>query len=265
MNLAQYLGLLLNLPDEQGTAIAGRSKRAMAVAADKAPYTFSYRRPINMKDATTVQALVHETAGKITVPSDDGQYYLAFVRTAPSRKQIPVLVAEGEVVQFVRMHYALTQADSLQLLQYTGPVNPRDPMSARKLRAAFGAGVVEPPAGPYRYLVSVNDHPVLLDPTQVLTFICDQWALTRSHDLGVFTYERPYDLITKPAAANALPPDIITGSRPTTGVHYHLTLPAAADGDVNELVGLGEAPAFARGYALGSRHEAADSLAYTTG
>lgn len=261
MDIARRLGLYPNLPDEKGTASAGRARRAMAAATQHFPLgTFAFRRPANMESATVVNAVRAEARNLITIPEDKGQYYLADVRTNPEGEQIPVLVPEREVIEFVRMHYALIVADSRGLLTYLAPIHPRDPLSVKPLDYYFGSDVAVPPAGPYRYLVSVGNAPVLLEASQVITFICDQWALTKAHTYGVWSYIRPFDLDTQPNVAAEMT-DLLSGlDIPTSGLYYHVTLNDPAR---DALIPLGDAPAFARGYALGLRHEAADELAYT--
>jgi hypothetical protein len=195
MNIARTLGLILDIPATDLTkATSSQSIQALMYGLEtEPPGVLMNPSPVDMRHPTAVKTLHSNVNGRIHIPDDEGQYYFAFVGTGVHQAW-PVLIREGEVVDFVRQHHTLATAQRLGLLTYVRPIDLRDPNIMGVLEGEFGDLAHIPPEGPHQFLVHVDGQPVLLAGEHVLTFTCDQWAIIQGVQRGVWTYRFPADL-----------------------------------------------------------------------
>lgn len=199
MNIAQHLGLVLPLTidPEVTKATSGQSKQALMFAHEyEPPGVLMNRGPVDMRLPRAKNTLIKAVEGRAAIPRDNGQYYLVMVGTSVYKgdNALPVILPEGEVVEFVHHHHTLAAAQRHNLLTYVRPVDLRDPNVRRLIEAEFGDGAHLPPEGPHQFLVHVNGQPVLLAGGDVLTFACDQWALRQGELSGAWACRFTVDL-----------------------------------------------------------------------
>lgn len=254
MDIAQRLGLIFDVPIDPDVtkSSSGQSKQALMFAHEhEPPGVIIYLGPQDLQDPIAARTVRKAAAGHFPLPKDKGQYYLVTVKTSTTTTTgFPVLLREGEPVSFIGHHHALSVAAGHGLISYDRPVDMRNP--AGFLRSVFGDDSPIPGDGHHRFLVRVNDQPILLTGNDVITFCCDQWALQQGQQRGVWTNRFPIDT-SQPSDRKALIDAIGTAKFnalhdgiPWTGLYHFVSLHSATGHERPALIPLGDAPASAR-------------------
>lgn len=264
MSIAQKLGLELKLPIDAG-ASSNQSKQALMLALAHPAFrgNLSYGQVVDTRDTVMTTAARGILKDALDIPTDGDQYYLAAVKTNGDAIDVPVLIREGTVNGFLAAHHALTVGQQHDLLTYIKPIDPGQP----KDLALVEQHLVQPrTAGAnlggdrHCFLVEAQGQPILLAWGDVITFVCDQWALAKAVNHALLlehvgpadlNWPKGHDLVFKEIGANA--PQ--KGQFSVVRVNYR-------GEPMNVAIPLGDAPPFVRGLGIGFGDTELNELSY---